>query len=354
MRDLRGRTCIILSPSNGSIVGSVSAIEGTALSGSTVRLIIDEDRPVTVSVPSSGADAGHWARTVELEPGRHTARAAAFLDTQESKETVSSFTLDPLRNPPTAPVVAAPSSGAIIRTPTVSFSGTATPGLEVTVEFAGSSASIKADPNGAWNIGIPAHDGQYTASVFTRSPQGMNSDIVSVENITVDTAQPGIPSPVVTLPGSLVESSLVTFAGTALSGARVVINVADKTTSAAVDSEGNWRTTMMILEEATYTASAFTYLADGTHSPATNITFTVQLPDDATVPSVPTILSPEEQEALESATAVISGSADPEVSIILDIQIAGDEAYRPFDRVDRRRSGCRAACKMVFHGRLVL
>ncbi|MFV1465403.1 MULTISPECIES: Ig-like domain-containing protein [unclassified Phaeobacter] len=159
---------------------------------------------------------------------------------------------------------------AVERADGVEISGTATPGLTVTVGLGTASRQVVADANGDWATTFPAaqiptgtRNLPITASIIDDAGNTASvSDSVALDTlVTPLTVQPNQTSDDIV--NKAEQQAGVTFSGTVEAGSTVVINVEGKEQTATVDALGNWTAT---LDDAT--------LPDGDRTVTASITAT--------------------------------------------------------------------------------
>jgi MYXO-CTERM domain-containing protein len=309
---------VVVTPANGAQVNTTTpAVSGTAEPGSTVTVIIDG---TAVGTTTANA-AGSWTFTPPaLTEGQHMVRATAT-DPAGNTSPVSNtntFTVDV--TPPAAPVVVTPANGSRVNTTTPAITGTAEPGSTVTVIIDGTAVgTTTADAAGNWTFTPPAlTEGSHTVRARATDAAGNTSVDSNTNTFIVDVAPPVPPVVVTPANGAQVNTTTPAISGTAEPGSTVTVIIdgtAVGTTTA--NASGTWTFTAPALTEGPHTVSATaTDPAGNTSSPSNTNTFRV----DVTPPATPVVSSPTEGAVVDTATPVISGTAEPgsTVTVIID------------------------------------
>jgi MYXO-CTERM domain-containing protein len=306
---------VVVTPANGARVNTTTpVISGTAEAGATVTVIIDGTAVGTTTASASGS----WTFTPPaLAEGPHTVRATAtdVAGNISPSSNTNTFTVD--LTPPAAPVVTAPSEGAVLATATPVIRGTAEPGSTVTVIIDGTVVgTTTADASGNWTFTSPAlDDGPHTVRATATDVAGNTGPASAPRNFIVDTEPPD--TSIVSGPEGTVRDTSATFDF--------------ESTEAGVTYECS-------LDGAPFVACSdpvtFTGLAEGEHTlrvrardtagrvdptPASR-TWTV----DTTAPAAPVITSPA-NGALVGGTPIFSGTAEPgsTVTLLVDGAVVG-------------------------------
>jgi MYXO-CTERM domain-containing protein len=222
------------SPADGATVDAMVTVSGTADAGATVEVFVDG-----TSVGTTTADAnGAWSLDVTLEEGMHAITASSDNGAMAGPVTV---TVEGEMNDNMV-AISSPADGETLDSTTFTVSGTATPGLEVTLLLDGMEVgTATADENGDWSIEVSTDNGDHTLEATV-------TDASSGEvSVTVDDGEePGMLAVSLDSPSEgEVVSATPTFAGTATAGATVdvlVDGVSVGTTTA--DDNGDWTLTL--------------------------------------------------------------------------------------------------------------
>ncbi|WP_257446686.1 Ig-like domain-containing protein [Archangium lipolyticum] len=308
---------LVKAPTSGALLNtSRPTLSGTAEPRSLVSVFIDGS-----SAGSATADAlGAWSLTSTqgLGNGTHTlvaiARDAAGNDSPASESI--SFTVD--ATPPAAPTVTAPASGAFLKDPLPTFTGSAEASSTVSVFIDGRlSGTVTASTSGSWSFtpSSPLADRTYSLTVQATDGAGNTSQTSPARTFTVDTVPP--PTPVIQTPtGGKVVGPTASILGTAEPSSTVTLFLDGvKLGTASASSSGEWSFspgTGMPEGTRTLTATATDKAGNVSQSPAT-VSFTV----DATPPQPPVITAPVEGALINTSTPRISGTAEPSTRVLV-------------------------------------
>ncbi|MBP9669607.1 MAG: hypothetical protein KBE09_04950, partial [Candidatus Pacebacteria bacterium] len=178
--------------------------------------------------------------------------------------------------PPPAPVVTGPSDGSIVRTASVTVSGTAEDG---TVELSyplegGGEDSIRAETvDGLWSISVPLYEGVHQLRVAVGTATGMSGDTDFSVHVDLTPDAPFVEGP---LEGHVQNTPDVVVHGTTTAAFTVHIDTGAGIVDATADAEGNWTATTTLPEGDT-TLSITADDNDGHVSPAVTRTVTIDL-----------------------------------------------------------------------------
>ncbi len=141
---------------------------------------------------------GTWSftPTVPLADGPHAVRATATdaAGNVSVSSNTNSFTVDTI--PPPAPVVVTPANGSVTSDNTPTYSGTAEPGVTVTVIVDGVSVgTTTATAGGTWSFtpAAPLADGPHTVKATAMDVAGNTSADSNTNSFIVDTVAPAAP-----------------------------------------------------------------------------------------------------------------------------------------------------------------
>ncbi|HEX8706332.1 MAG TPA: Ig-like domain-containing protein, partial [Myxococcaceae bacterium] len=311
---------VVQTPANGSVTSdNTPTYGGTAEPGSTVTVIVDG-----VVVGTTVATGGNWSFTpiVPLADGPHMVSATATdaAGNTSANSNTNTFNVDTI--PPAAPVVVAPANGAVTSDNTPTYSGTAEPGVTVTVIVDGVSVgTTTATGAGTWSLtpAAPLADGPHSVKATALDVAGNTSADSNTNTFIVDTVAPT--APVVTTPanGSVTNDSTPTYSGTAEPGSTVTVIVDGVSVGTTVATAGgSWSFTPTApLPDGSHTVRATATDAAGNTSANSNTnTFTV----DTTPPPAPVVLSPSNGAVTSDNTPAYSGTAQPgsTVTVIVD------------------------------------
>lgn len=172
---------ILAEPAAGSVIASrTPTLRGLAEAGAqvTVRL----DGAVIGAVAADGSGAWSLAVPTPLADGPHAVRLEA-VDALMNRSGLSAevvFSVD--ATAPAAPTITSPGEGAVLRTATPTFVGSAEPQAVLLVTLDGAPAGeATADAAGAWSFTAPAvAPGDHTLEVVARDAVGNLSPAASV------------------------------------------------------------------------------------------------------------------------------------------------------------------------------
>lgn len=288
----------VAGPIAGANVGKGDLVfNGKAEPGATVQV---KDADGTV-VATGTADAnGNWSATV---PGPLAAGSNAFTVTDGTTEVTRSVNVaaDPL-------AVASPAKGSEIGTTDVTFTGTAEPGTEITVQIGGESVTVTADDEGNWTalIAGPLPEGTQTYVVT-----GGGQTVTGSVTVKADPA-PVVPDLVLTSPakGSTVDIDIV-FTGSAAPGEDVTVSIAGKEITVTADDEGNWTATVTGVPEG---SNQSYYVTNGRQTVGGSLT----VKEGAVDPADPelTVTSPSAEDNLVGTKDIeFAGTAAPGATV---------------------------------------
>ncbi|MDF1564849.1 MAG: Ig-like domain-containing protein [Deltaproteobacteria bacterium] len=296
------------APVDGAVLATdTPTFSGTAEAGTTVTVTVDGS-----SVCTTTADvAGTWSCTAAaaLAQGLHTASATSTDGAGNATSTADqSFTVDTVA--PAAPVIAVPSDGDILATARPSFSGTAEPGVTVSVTVDGAVVcTATADAGGSWTCqpGADLGQGAHTVNATATDAAG-NSATTADQSFTVDTLAPAVPTIDSPADGAIVATNTPTFTGTAEAGSAVTIRVDGViacTTTA--DAAGTYSCTAgAALAEGAHGVVAFSSDAAGNSVSSPSQGFTV----DTIAPAAPTVTTPADGAILATNLPTFTGTAE--------------------------------------------
>ncbi|WP_146215650.1 Ig-like domain-containing protein [Hoeflea marina] len=310
---------VVAAPADGSTANdSTPTFAGTAEANSTVRVYIDGAFSGIASLTGTS-----WTYTPTALPDGTIsmwATATDLADNLSAPSATITVTID--TTPPPAPVLAAPTDGALVGTTTPSYSGTAEPASTVSVIVDGAGVgTTTTDGSGNWSFVQPAalSDGTHTASA-TAMDAAANVSVSSTTNsFTVDATPP--PAPLVSSPanGATIADNLPNYSGTAEAFSTVSVSVDGSpigTTTA--DGGGNWTLTQSPgLGDGPHAVLATaTDAAGNVSADSASNAFTV----DATAPPAPVVTAPADGTFTTNLLPVYAGTAEPlaTVEVIVD------------------------------------
>jgi N-acetylneuraminic acid mutarotase len=312
---------VVLTPADGSPTNSRPASSGTAEPGITVMVIVDE---MTVGT-TTATDSGNWSLQhpvdLALVEGPHSVKAMAkdAVGNITLKSNINTFTVD--ATPPAAPVVLTPADGLATNNTRPASSGTAEPGITVTVIVDGVTVgTTTATDSGNWSLQHPEDlalvEGSHSVKALARDAVGNKSPESNIHTFTVDITLPAAPVVLTPADGSATNDTRPAYSGTAEPGNKVTVWLDGEVAGEPVeaDSEGNWTLTQTTeLPDKEYEVRVSSMDAAGNVSLFSEVQFTVDTVD----PSAPEVNVPE---SFNTQTPTIAGTAEPNstVTVYLD------------------------------------
>jgi hypothetical protein len=280
-------------------------LSGIAEPGSSVTVLFD-GRDLS---PTETNTMGQWSVQVPtvLAPGEHrfSATARDTVDNVSDASPVLLFTVD--TQPPPAPVVTSPRSGAAVNSLTPTFTGQAEPLSLVTLSLDGATIGpIPVDAKGTWSHvpALPLSQGARSLTAVATDRAG-NAGPSSVPTVfTVDTVQPQAPVLASLKENDFINDSTPRLSGTAEAGSTILV-VVDGTLkrTSTVDATGAWSLDIdTALSEGAHTLTFSVTDASG-NTVSSTLTFTV----DSVAPE--TLLS-EDSPRLQSSSATFEFSSE--------------------------------------------
>ncbi|WIG97757.1 Ig-like domain-containing protein [Myxococcus sp. SDU36] len=217
-----------------------------------------------------------------LADGAHTfaVRAVDAAGNVDPTPATRTWTVD--TTAPDAPAIDVPANGVSVPTQQPVISGTAQPGILVTVTVDGDVlGTAPVDANGDWTFTPPVmlDQGTHTVTVTATDAAGNVSDPSAPTSFTVDTVAPDAPE--ITLPGDGTTLAIATpvFEGTAEPYAQVTVVVdGDVVGTVTADGDGNWSiASPEALDEGPHTVEATATDAAGNTSEEASHDFSIDL-----------------------------------------------------------------------------
>ena len=221
------------SPTDGATVDAMVTVSGTADAGATVEVFVDGTSVGTATADVNGA----WSLDVTLEEGQHAITASSDNGAMAGPVTV---TVEAETNNTVS--ITSPADGETLDETTFTVSGTATPGLEVTLLLDGMEVgTTTADENGDWSIEVTTDNGDHTLEATVTDASSGEITVTIDDGTTPGMLAVSIDSP---SEGEVV-SATPTFAGTATAGATIEVLV-DGTSvgTTTADENGDWSLTL--------------------------------------------------------------------------------------------------------------
>jgi hypothetical protein len=315
----------ITAPAGGARVGDATpTVEGTALAGASVVVVITDALGARTSPPVPVDGDGRFAWTVPdadaLSEGVHAVTATQLVGAVASDASAPvSFELD--TTPPLPPAITSPASGSATSAAALAVSGSAADpeAVSVSVLADGGAAATVPVVDGAFDATVTLADGTWALTARALDGAGNASPASAPVSVTVDRSPPAAPTYSVPSPTALAP---VPISGAAEAGATV--QILDGTTvvaTATADGGGAF--------------SAGISLAEGTHALWVRVldragNATVAGPTDVevdrTAPPAPSLGAPEDAAILGLADLVagrvpLSGTA--ESGAVVEVEIDG-------------------------------
>jgi hypothetical protein len=310
---------VVVTPANGAVVNTATpTISGTSEADSTVTVSFDGTVAGTVAVNNSGS----WSFTpsTALAEGLHavTVSAADPAGNTSPTSTSRSFSVDTVA--PSAPAVQAPAHGAFVSTTPV-ISGTAEADSTVTVCFDGTVAGTAVvNGSGSWSFTPSTALAQGLHSVTARSTDaaGNISPASLPRSFTVDTVPPTVPEVQTPASGAVISTTTPVISGTAEADSTVTVSVNGTVVGTTLaNGSGSWSFTLSTaLVEGPHSVLARATDAAGNTSPSSSArSFTV----DTVAPAAPVVMAPANGAIINTATPVISGTAEAHSEVIISV-----------------------------------
>ena len=213
---------VILNPADGAALntGQVT-ITGTSEAGATVTVGLDGGAPVAAVTDA----AGNWVYTYPaLADGFHTFEVRAA-DAGGNQSLASSIGITIDATAPTAPVITAPTDGALIASGLVTVQGTAETGTTVLVSVDGDLVDTVTANGGVWTSTPTLLDGVHQITATARDAVGNVSPASAPVTLTVDATAPTAPTITSPTQNQSINVAHPTFTGTAEDGSTVTLNI---------------------------------------------------------------------------------------------------------------------------------
>ena len=304
-------TPVISAPTANSTTSSnTPVISGTAEPGSVIE-ITENDLPVCMATANI---SGVWSCTpsIALGNGSHTlvtsARDAAGNTSPVATRTFSISNV--------APSLIGPTPGSVLTDTTPAFTGTGTPGGQVTVTTSPTGTLLcttTIDASGNWTCtpATPLSQGPQPVVATISNPGGTTT--TPPITFGVDSTVPVTPTISAPTAGQSTNDSTPAFSGTAEPGSTVKVTEGGVTLCSAVaDASGHWTCTPSLpLADGSHNLSVTTTDPAGNTSPSTPITLGV----DTVAPATPSVISPTASAPVSDTTPTFGGTGVPSDTI---------------------------------------
>jgi len=303
----------ISSPTNGSTTSdNTPLINGTAETGTTVRVYVDGNLAATLPVNGSGT----WNYTSAiLSDGSHTVQATAT-DNAGNVGTSSTNTFTVAASAPTVTINNGNPIQTNDNTPTITGTSNTPAGTIVSLTINGTTNTTTVQANGTWSMTwTTLADGNYpmTASVTYLSQTGTDT-----QTLTIDTAAPTVTIDSPANGSSTNDNTPLIASGSTEPGVTVIVKVdGTPVDTVTADNNGDWSTTSPLLGDGSHTVTATATDVVG-NSANVSSTFTV----DTVVPTITingsaTIITNDRTPTISGTTSEPNGTT---ISITLNSQ----------------------------------
>ena len=301
----------ISAPAAGSTTSdSTPTLSGSAEPNSNVTV-----KEGTTTVCTVVADAsGNWScdATAALSNGSHTVTATST----DVAGNISPAASRQFSISNTGAAITAPTTSSVLSDTTPTFTGTGTPGGQVTVTTSPTGTVLctgTVDASGNWNCTPTTVLPEGLTTVVAKVADPGGSTTTSPLSFTVDSVPPG--TPVISLPAANSKTSDNTHPISGSAEPNSTVKVTENGVllcTATTNTSGNWSCTPNLpMAEGTHTISATATDAGGNVSPATTRNFTV----DTQAPVAPVVSTPAVGSVSPSTQPVIGGTGEPGATI---------------------------------------
>lgn len=288
-------------------------VSGQGQAGGTVRVVVDDDDPVTVPV---GPD-GQWTTDVpDLGAGAHTVTVTQQVNGTTSTPIVRDVTVEVAA--PDAIVVTAPVDGTTYRvvngSTNVRITGRSAANAAISVRLDdGTAITTTADGDGEWSVtarGVGTGPHRIAASQTiggtTTAAPGVGFTVSAVAPVRIESPTAG---QVVPTTGT---TASIPVSGTAEPNATITVDIDGRTATTTAGGNGSWTVTVDGVPAGGHTVSVTQTVGGVTSAPVTRgVTVVVAQPTDVTITS-PTSgqLIPADGTG-DTATFTVTGHATP-------------------------------------------
>ncbi|MCK0470112.1 Ig-like domain-containing protein [Halalkalibacter sp. APA_J-10(15)] len=314
-------TVNINDPGTDPVDDATPTFTGTATPGSEVTIELEDEEGNKVTGTVTADEDGNWTYTPAepLENGPYAITVTAEKDGKTSEPVTGSIEIAVIPEPE---VTLEELGTDPIDDATPTFTGTVTPGSEVTIELEDEegnkvTGTVTADEDGNWTYtpAEPLENGPYAITVTAEKDGKTSEPATGSIEIAV------IPEPEVTLEEleeGPIDDATPTFTGTATPGSEVTIELEDSegnkvTGTVTADEDGNWTyTPAEPLENGRYDITVTAEKDGKTSEPATG---SIEI---AVVPE-PEVTVDEPNEPIDTTTPTITGTATAGSTVTIEL-----------------------------------
>ncbi|ROQ06982.1 MULTISPECIES: Ig-like domain-containing protein [unclassified Curtobacterium] len=296
-------------------------VSGQGQPGADVRIVLDDDDPVTVRV---GPD-GRWSTSLTGVPaGDHTVSVTQVVNGTTSSPVERDVTV--VVAEADAIVVTAPADGTSYRVlggrTDVRVVGTSAPNATVSVRIDdGTAVTTTADDDGDWAVTVPGvGTGPHTIAA-SQTVDGATTDapevgfrVTAATPVTVTSPTDGqvVPTTGTTAP--------IPVSGTAEPGATITVDIDGRTATTTAGDDGSWTVTVGGVPAGEHTVSVTQTVGGRTSDPVTSaVTVVVAQPTDITITSpTPGQLIPANGPG-DTGSFTVTGHATPGTTVTVTL-----------------------------------
>lgn len=304
----------ITSPAQDtSTNASPIVVGGAAETGSTLTVYVDgvaQPNPVT---PSGGVWSYSFSPDLAERPAPYSITAIAVDDAGNTSEASDPRQITVDRTNPAAPTITSPADGSGINNPTPAITGSAEANSTLQLTIDSTPVSVPVNSGGVWiyTPSVALTNGSHSLSAVSVDAAGNTSLPSATTNFTVDNAPPtvAISAP---LGGAQIASTNVNVAFTATDNGSITLVCRLNGDVVAPCAAPSAALTSLSQGEQTFSVQATDV---GGNVATASVTFTV----DTIAPTTPVILAPGEGSFLSGSQALVSGTAEPNVTVNLTL-----------------------------------
>ncbi len=298
---------------DASLASANVVVAGTAEAGATVRVTADGGAPaVAVAQPD-----GTFQTSLALADGPHTVTVRAVDAAGNFSEVARSFTVDTVA--PAAPVITAPSGGAVTAAADVAVSGSApSDAVRVRVLDGGVLAATAIPSGGGFTATLAPAEGVHAYTAVAVDAAGNASAASAPVTLTVDRTAPAAPA--LAAPATPTRAAEVVFTGTAEPAATVeLVEAGTVVGNGSADASTGAFSISVALPEGSHGFAARARDAAGNVGPA-SVAVTVEV--DRTPPEAPAFGAPSAMvgaAGLVGGEVLVSGTAEPGATVSVEL-----------------------------------